>query len=72
KPRALEIASIIEQQVNTHVIEPGLDREIWQVDMPDVGETNPALIEIEENDLFKLAWFSFVNETNTNIYFRYI
>ena len=71
KPRALEIASIIEQQVNTHVIEPGLDREIWQVDMPDVGETNPALIEIEENDLFKLAWFSFVNETNTNIYFQY-
>ena len=69
--RALQVADIIATEVNRHVIDTKLCDEKWEIDMPDVMEVNPCLVSIDDFELFNLAWFSFVNETNTGIYFQF-
>ena len=69
--RALQITDIITTDVNRHVIDTKLCDEKWEIDIPEVTGKNPCLVTPEEHELFNLAWFSFVNETSTGIYFQY-
>lgn len=68
--RISEIALIMESEINRYIIEPGLHTQSWVIDNPDVAGTNPAFLVPEERSMFRRTWFSFINETHTNLYFN--
>lgn len=68
--RFSEIGQHIEDIVTQEIIDKKLDHKNWVLDDTEVASNNPAFHTPTEQPLFDQTWFSFVNETHTNIFFN--
>ena len=59
----------ISDIVNQHLFQTDLCKSNMVIDRPDVFDSNPAMVNHTEHQMFRDTWFSLVQETHTNIFF---